>query len=513
MGVVLAGGIVASAYPKDPYPELLDLARKVEPMFLFCGEDKLDWATKLELDLGHSVFGIAMGFEANEQYLQFQHLEHLLNYNHAQSKSFNKIPVACLDTRTQPALILMSSGTTGKPKAVPATHWSCMMDMLSFGANVTQSVKHIIVSAAALDYVSGRLIQFGAIESGYELVLLDTFEPRKYLEAVERFRATSICVGVSSFYSLITFAAIHDYDLSSVSSILPMGAKVPLTTEFRDFLAKHPHIRRLKVGYGTSEFCVAATALYSAEDYMKISNVCGRLLPGCQVKVVDPESGQLLGRGKLGLVHLKSQSLFPGYYDVRRLHLSGQDTLNASPYIADREVFDEDGFYITGDLGYFSDREELCIIGRQKEVMSCRGAKKVMPRELEDVISSHKYVAEVCVLGITKKDEPLVACPRAYVVPKPECYDDSFEVPARHSDKKLKHCGTPKLCRLNKHVREFLAEDLMNHVNGSVGWEKQLTGGIVILDEIPVLRDTGKMDKRYLRSLSETDVSIYGDQS
>lgn len=81
------------------------------------------------------------------------------------------------------------------------------------------------------------------------------------------------------------------------------------------------------------------------------------------------------------------------------------------------------------------------------------------------------------------------------------------------SIKGLEHTGSAKLCRLDPQVRQLLAENLMLFVNERVGWEKQLTGGIVILDDIPTMRETGKMDKSYLRSLTEKDVVVYGDQS
>lgn len=78
---------------------------------------------------------------------------------------------------------------------------------------------------------------------------------------------------------------------------------------------------------------------------------------------------------------------------------------------------------------------------------------------------------------------------------------------------KLEHRGTHKLCRLDPEVRQLLAEALMSFVNERVGWEKQLTGGIVILDDIPILRATGKMNKSYLRNLTEEEISVYGDTS
>lgn len=81
------------------------------------------------------------------------------------------------------------------------------------------------------------------------------------------------------------------------------------------------------------------------------------------------------------------------------------------------------------------------------------------------------------------------------------------------AEAKLEHRGAHKLCRLDAQVRRLLAEDLMIFVNERVGWEKQLTGGIVILDDIPTLRETGKMNKSYLKGLTEEEFSIYGDLS
>lgn len=444
LGVIVAGGIVACAYPKDPYHELLYMARKIEPKFLFSARNQLDWASKLEADMGYPVFGIEMGEKANEQHLQFKHIEHLLDYDHKLSKSLRQLPVACLDTQKQPALILMSSGTTGKPKAVPATHWSCLVDMLNFDVGLDKYKDIVFATPASLDYVSGRLIQFGAIAAGYKVVLVDDFVPEKFLDAIQRHRVNVVYLGAASFYNLITCKTIDDYDLSSLRCVFPMGAKVVYLDEMKKFLDKNPNIKRVLGGYGTSEFCGAAYASFTPEQYLKDPDNCSKLISGCQAKVVDPLSGKLLGCNQKGLIHVKSLSLFPGYYDIQEMHRRQRerllkkgvdvnsiepvtDDINVdSPYVMDSSVFDEEGYYVTGDIGYFNEKEELYIIGRQKELMHCRGAKKVLPQELEEVIRESKFVSKVCVFGVPKKDEPLLACPRAFVVPKDELYNMSL---------------------------------------------------------------------------------------
>lgn len=260
------------------------------------------------------------------------------------------------------------------------------------------------------------------------------FETDTFLEAIQRFKVNVIYMGAASFYNLITCKDIDNYDISSLRVIFPMGAKVVYLQQLAEFLDKHPHIVQIKQGYGTSEFCGAAYHTFKPKEYIDNADNCGKLISGVQIKVVHPVTGKLLGRNQQGILHTKSMSLFPGYYDVQEMRRRQRerskskgveildDLIIDTPFICDDSVFDSDGFYITGDLGYFNDKDELIFVGRHKELMSCRGQKKVLPQELEEVISESNLVSKVCVLGVPKKSEPLIACPRAFIVPRDEYY-------------------------------------------------------------------------------------------
>lgn len=102
---------------------------------------------------------------------------------------------------------------------------------------------------------------------------------------------------------------------------------------------------------------------------------------------------------------------------------------------------------------------------------------------------------EVTVLGIPSKKEIGIDCPRAFIVLK-----NNIET-STHSGDLIQQ-------------RFHYAKQINDYVNGIIGWEKQLTGGIMILDEIPRLRSTGKVNKPYLRGLrSSNDYPIYMDLS
>lgn len=542
LGVIVAGGIIVSSYPKDPYAELLYLAQKVRPKFLFCHDKNLKWAKQIETDLGYPVVSVAMNQRAHDTDPQspqpFEHFEQFLNYDHTKSRSLNRLPVASKDLTKQVALITMSSGTTGKPKAVPFTHWNCIADRMSYQPN--PGVPASLACCASLDYISGRIIAFGAIQSDYTAVILNGFVPKTLLEAVERYKISIIYLGGASFYNLITYKDIDKYDISSLRVVFPMGAKITYLDELREFFRKHPHIVEVKQGLGASETSGVAINSFTPEEYLKDCCNCGKLLPGNKVKIVDPASGKLLGTNQQGIMHIHSDTVFPGYYDVKLIKSdtdresmgdkngNGTHHESSSPFMTGPTVFDEDGFYISGDIGYFNEKEELYFVGRHKEVLVCRGAKKVLPHELEEVVDKHPAVLKVCVLGVANQRVPSIQCPRAYVVPKPYCYscpldelrtdrlaarDDDDTHPETTDEDKLVHVGQHKLCLMTQERRRQLAEDLMEFVNDRIGWEKQMTGGIVLLDDIPTSRATGKMDKNYLRSLSLDQIEIYGDRS
>lgn len=336
----------------------------------------------------------------------------------------------------------MSSGTTGKPKAVPATHWSCLVDMIGFESRINRAKDQVFATPAALDYTSGRMLQLGTIAYGNKLVLMDNFTIEKYLEIVQSHKVSALALGVSTLYNVITYDKVDEYDLSSLRTVFPMGAKVVFMDELRKFLDKLPNIKHVIYGYGASEYSVAVVSCVRPEDFLRSCDDCGSPLPGVYFKVVDTSSGEMLGPNVPGMLHVKSIPQFPGYYDIQEKHRRRQDRMDKakvpametdsdttvdSPFISNKDIFDADGFYITGDIGYLNEEGHVFIMGREKEVMACRGAKKVMPIELEELIGEHNCVSRVCVLGVPKRDESLVMCPRAFVVPVIECYQQTPE--------------------------------------------------------------------------------------
>lgn len=511
--------------------ELLYLAEKVQPKFLFCHQKNLNWAKQLEIDLGYHVQAISMdqnnGSTDSKQQNLHATFKELLNYDHTKSKSLHYVPVACKNIQQDVALITMSSGTTGRPKAVPTTHKKCITDLFSTTKrNQNRGLK--MASPTSLDYVSSRLVVLGAIESGFTAIIMNGVDPKTLAEAIEKYKINILYLGADSFYAFITHKDLDNYDLSSLKLVFPMGAKIVYMDAMKEFLSKHPNITQLRQGFGASEICAGAINDMTPEEYVRDCDNCGRLLPGVKAKIVHPETGELLGPNQEGELHIKNANNFLGYYDARRLKINTHDNANdeLSPFVSDATIFDQDGFYITGDLAKFNNKEELYIVGRQKELMSCRNSAKVLPQELERLIEQHPAVSKVSVLGIQSKTRLTIQCPRAFIVPKRNYYTDEEIKPTQRLppeqrgdldeeevEDNLKFTGKHEFCKMSTNRRHKLSIDIMEFVDDRIGWEKRLTGGIVLIDEVPTLRSTGKVNKTYLRSLDLDQIEIYGDRS
>lgn len=150
-----------------------------------------------------------------------------------------------------------------------------------------------------------------------------------------------------------------------------------------------------------TEFCgaVCRTVPSELEEY---PNSSGRLMPGTEMKIIDQNTGEKNGIGVEGEIYIKNPIPQMGYYKDKTT------TQNA---------YDSEGFFISGDLGYFDETGRLYIIGRKKEIFKSRGYA-IWPGELENIILKLSAVQEVCVVNIYD-DEIVSDLPAALVVKKP----------------------------------------------------------------------------------------------
>jgi long-chain acyl-CoA synthetase len=278
------------------------------------------------------------------------------------------------------AVIMYTSGTTGRPKGAELTHLQLYMNADIPGRLFDVQPDDIVITVLPLFHVFGlSSIMNVCVRFGCTMSLIPRFEAAEVLTAIERDRAT-IFEGVPTmFVALLAYPELDSYDISSLRIAISGGASIPAPV-LNAFEERFGVL--ILEGYGLTETASTTTFNVSATDRRAYS--VGKPIWGTQTQVWDAE-GKLLppGAGNVGEVVTRGLHVMKGYLN------RPEDTAS---------VFTGNWFH-TGDLGYFDEDGYLYIVGRSKELI-IRGGYNVYPAEIEGVLHEHPAVAEAAVIGV-----------------------------------------------------------------------------------------------------------------
>jgi acyl-CoA synthetase (AMP-forming)/AMP-acid ligase II len=287
-------------------------------------------------------------------------------------------------------VVIYSSGTTDRPKGVVLSHqavarqWWVVSDL--FGRDEATRVW----CALPLFWTAGLTAALGAtLAGGGTWVMQEMFEPGQALRLMERERVIEPHVFAHQARALEEHPDWASTDLSSCTRVF--GKSV---------FTRHPSVEpdarwNMPVGYGLSETSSFLTGLPCTTPRAVFRNGSyGRLLPGQELRVVDPETGAVLGPDEEGELIVRGPTLMEHY--VKRTRA---------------ECFDADGFYHTGDLGSYDDQGYVYWRGRRTEMIKTGGAN-VSPAEIEVQLQAHDAVRLARVIGVPdeRRDEIAVLC-------------------------------------------------------------------------------------------------------
>jgi long-chain acyl-CoA synthetase len=228
-----------------------------------------------------------------------------------------------------------------------------------------------------LTHVYGVLMQFLANRWGISSVLLPQFDPKRVLEAIERFHVQYMPVVPTMLVYLLNHPDRAHYDLTSLTRITSGGAALPerLRLDFEEAVQC-----RILQGYGLSESASVATSYELEQAYRPGS--AGLAVPGVEIRIVDDEDCSLPARG-IGEICLAGPNISAGYFRDPE---------------ATRQAL-RDGWLHTGDVGYLDEEGYLFITDRKKDLI-IKGGENVSPREIEEAIYLDPAVAEAAVVGV-----------------------------------------------------------------------------------------------------------------
>jgi fatty-acyl-CoA synthase len=341
-----------------------------------------------------------------------------------------------------PAAILYTSGTTGRPKGAVLTHGNLTWNSLNtlVDADIVSTDVALVISplfhAASLGM--GLL---PVLLKGGTVVLERAFDAGRALRIIEQ-QGVTMLSGVPTTYQ---FMAEHpDWagtDLSSLAKLTCGGSPVP-TRVLEAFEARGLSFSQ---GYGMTETSPGATYLPATRTRAKMGSA-GQPHFFTEVRVVD-ENGQSLDAGEIGEIQVRGPNVTPGYH--------GNPAATA-------EAFTADGWFRTGDLGSFDEDGYLFVADRLKD-MIISGGENIYPAEVEDLILGLDEVTGVAVIGIP--DERWGETPWAVVTLRPGA--------------------------------ELTTERLAEHLNGRIARYK-IPKNVVVVDELPRTA-SGKVRKLDLR--------------
>jgi acyl-CoA synthetase (AMP-forming)/AMP-acid ligase II len=303
-------------------------------------------------------------------------------------------------TEDDPATILFTSGTTGRPKGAVITHRNfsaylgCAFilgarDAFRFPADpdAPPAPPMVTLAASPLFHISGlHSCCVTAVASGFGHVwTTGRFDPEKVLQLTEKFGITRLSGVTTQVWRIVEHPNFRKYDTSTVSSIGGGGSvwSPELQRACREAL---PHADRVVgVGYGLTE-CSGLATNAGDDVLLEYPDSVGYPIPTCEVAIHDDDDN-VLPDGEIGNVMLRGPMITPGYWDNPE---------------ATAEVIRPGGWLRTGDFGRLE--HGLLFLSSRRTDLIIRGGENIYPVEIENRLDEHPAVREVVVLGVDHRE-------------------------------------------------------------------------------------------------------------
>jgi long-chain acyl-CoA synthetase len=297
------------------------------------------------------------------------------------------------------ALMTFTSGTTGRPKGAMLSYRNALFKSAAAADCSEVRQGDVLLAIPPLYHIAGMVMGINVtMYTGATTVLLHRFDPLATLQAIARYRVTSWYSIAPMNVAVMQVPGAKEFDLSSLvmNPVTSFGITFtePLAKQWREYA---PNCSSFESAYGLSETHTVDT--YMPKDAVRWGTH-GKPIPGNEIRILDPETGQEMPVGVQGEIVLRSPGVFHGYWNTPE---ATAKTLR-------------DGWVHTGDMGRIDAEGYLTFTGRFKEMIKVSGYA-VFPEEVEAILTKHPAVAQAAVIGVPDPAKGEVI--RAFIVRKP----------------------------------------------------------------------------------------------
>ncbi|WP_228389084.1 class I adenylate-forming enzyme family protein [Cumulibacter manganitolerans] len=305
-----------------------------------------------------------------------------------------------------PAVILYTSGTTGRPKGATLTHASMIASATAQRDHTGFGPDNVQITCMPLNHVGGITcaVSTGLVGGG-EVVMLPAFSPEAAIAAIAQYGGTNFG-GVPTMWKLmIDHPSFASYDVSSLQEAVIGGSNADPTL-CRQIVERFPSAKLTNL-YGLSESSGAAILSAHDDGVEEVSTYIGVPIGGVEARIVDV-TGDVLEPGSEGELQIRCAGVAAGYWE------KPEET--AATFLAD-------GWLATGDMGLMTQDGHVQLKGRLKE-MYVQGGYNVYPVEVENLLCSHPAVAMAAGIGVA--DPVLGEVGRYFVIKQGEVTEDEL---------------------------------------------------------------------------------------
>jgi len=283
-----------------------------------------------------------------------------------------------------PINIQYTSGTTGNPKGAMLTHHNLVSNGLYVGDAIELTENDRLCVPVPFYHCFGCVMgTLNCVVHGSTMVIpAEHFDPLQTLQAISDERCTAVHGVPTMFIAQLSHPDFAQFDLKSLRTGIMAGSPCPI--EVMREVIDRMGAERITIAYGLTEASPVITQTLADDSIERRVSTVGKVLPNVEVRLVDPETDQVVHAGQQGELQTRSSMVMQGYYNMPD---------------ATADAIDADGWLHTGDLATVDEDGYYKITGRLKD-MIIRGGENVYPREIEEFLYTHPQIDDVQVIGV-----------------------------------------------------------------------------------------------------------------